>query len=145
MKVNEFQNKTKLIKYIKNLFVDSEVILIRGSTAKGKIKEFSDFDVEVYSNKLRKPYSEIILINKKPALISTYFYKYKKDEIAKEPENVLLIKGAYNSSTKPNNDKDTYSKKEELKRECQMVLDLMFQYLRNKNTDSLENIQKRIK
>ena len=143
--IKKFSNKKQVFNYLKELFTESNLILLRGSTAKELIKNFSDIDAEIYSNAIRKPYYEIIFVKDSPVLISAYFYKYKKGKKTKEPKNIKIIKGEYNKSIKPDFSKDSYNNKERIKRECQMAIDFMFKYLRTKNKKELEAIQRRIK
>jgi len=144
--MKKFNNKKKVFEYLKKLFSkDGKIILVRGSTATKFIRQFSDFDVEVYSSKLKKPYYEIAFVKNKPVLITVYFYKYNQGKKIKEPKNVKVIYGEYNSSIKPNFSKDTYTSKQKIKRECQLVTDFMFTYLRHKDKKDLMNINKKIK
>lgn len=140
-----FQNKKELFDYLIEKFSnESKIILIRGSTAKGNIKQFSDIDVEIYSDKLKKPYYNIAFVGKKLILISVYFYKFKDGKKIKEPKNVSIIYGEYNSEIKPDFSEDKYSPKEKIKRECQLLIDFFFKYLRHKNKKDLEPVEKRI-
>jgi predicted nucleotidyltransferase len=48
-----FNSKNSLFEYILSKHsTKKSVVLIRGSTAHGKIKEYSDLDVEIYSSKI---------------------------------------------------------------------------------------------
>jgi len=120
------------------------LILVRGSTATKSIKKFSDFDIEVWTNKPRKPYYEIAFVKEKPILISVYFYKYKEGKEIQEPPNIKILFGKYNDKIKPSFSKETYKHRRKIKRECQLVVDFFFKYLRTKNKKYLEPIQKRI-
>ena len=145
-RIKKFKNKIEVFNYLKKLFSkESDVILIRGSTAYGPVKKFSDFDVEVYSNKLKKPYYEIVFVKSNPTLISVYFYKYKKGKKTKGDKNVRVIYGEHNDTIGPDFSKDTYTHKQKIKRECQYITDFMFTYLRHGNKKELMNIHKRIK
>lgn len=147
-----FSNKKEIFTYIKKKFSkQSKLILMRGSTALNRPKKFSDFDIEAYKNKPKKPYYEIALLKQKPILLSVYFYKYKKGKKLKKPKNTKIIFGTYNKSVEKDFNaqkhfaKDSYTKKEKTKRECQLVTDFLFKYLRSKNKKYLEFVQKRIK
>ena len=142
--IKKFRNKEKVFDYLKKTFSKSKIILIRGSSAKKPIKNFSDIDVEIYSNNPRKPYYEIVFIRDMPVLISAYFYKFKKGDILKTPNNIKIINGEYNKSIKPDFSKEPYNNKEKIKRECQLAIDFMFKYLRTKNASNLKPIQRRI-
>ena len=118
--MKNFNNKKQIFEYlIKKFSKDSKIILIRGSTAKGKIKQFSDIDIEIYSTNLKKPYYEIAFVGRKIILISVYFYKFKEGEKTREPKNVKIIYGNYNNEIKPDFSKDRYSHKEKVKREAE--------------------------
>ena len=144
--MRNFKNKKEVFGYIVRLFKKkSKLILIRGSTAKSKLKIFSDIDAEVHGKNKRKPYYEIIFVNKMPVLISAYFYKYKEGKKEKAPSNLLILHGNYNNNIRPDFSKDNYNNKEKVKRECQIVIDFMFKYLRSKNKIYLEFVQRRIK
>ncbi len=144
--IKGFNTKEEIFKYLKKLFAQkSKIILIRGSSANREIKKFSDLDIEVYSEKLRKPYYEIAFLKNKPLLISVYFYKYKQGKKIKEPKNVKVLYGEYNNSIKPTFSKDKYNNKQKIQRECQLAVDFMFKYLRTKNKSNLEFVNRRIK
>jgi predicted nucleotidyltransferase len=145
----KFNNKNELFEYTKNKFKESKLILISGSTAYGKIKNFSDFDVEVYINNTKKPYYEIVFIKEKPILISIYFYKYKLGKDINPPKGIKVIKGKFNDKIDkkftPIYGEGKYTKNEKLKRDCQLITDFCFKYFRSKDKRYLEYIQKRIK
>ena len=144
--INKYKNKKDLYEYIeKKLSKNSALILIRGSTAKKKIKRFSDFDIEVYGKKIKKPYYEIALIKGKPILISAYFYRYKRGKKIKGPSNTKIIYGEYNDKINSTFSKDNYNQKEKIKRECQLITDFLFKYLRNKDVNNLNIVQSKIK
>lgn len=140
-----FQNKSEIYQYIKKKYPKANTILIRGSTTKKPIKKFSDFDIEIWGEKIKKPYYEIAFFKDKPILISAYFYKYRKGKEIKIPSGVKIIYGKYGNKIKPDFSEDFYNKEEEIKRECQLVTDFLFKYLRSKNIKYLNYIQKRIK
>ena len=144
-KMIKFKNKKEIFNYIKKKFIKDKLILIRGSAVNRKLKAFYDIDVEVYTHYIRKPYYEIIFLKRNPILISAYFYKYKKGKYTKETKNVKVILGNYNKNIKPNFKKDIYNNKQRIIRECQLVVDFMFKYLRKKDKKYINDIQKRIK
>ena len=140
-----FNNKREIFAYIKRKFSkESELILIRGSTATKSVKKFSDFDIEIYRKKLKKPYYEVVFLKEKPILLSVYFDKYKKGKKIQKPANVKVLYGEYNDKIKPNFSKDTYTHKQKIRRECQLLIDFFFKYLRTKDKKYLNSIQKRI-
>ena len=141
------KTKKDLFEYVRKIFAKkAEVVLIRGSTANGSVKAFSDVDVEVYvKSKLDKPYYEIILYNNSPLLISAYFYDYIEGKNARCQKNVKVLFGDFNDKIKPDFSKGKYLGKVKIKRECQLVVDFLFNYFRNKNKNSLESVQKRIR
>ncbi len=144
-----FKNKQQIFNYIKKIS-KGKLILIRGSTATKPLKNFSDVDIEIYSDKLKKADYEIVLVNKKIVLVTIYYYKYEKGREIKAPKNVKIISGGYNEGIEKSFNspehfaKDTYTQKEKIKRECQMVIDFMFKFLRTKNKEYLKSVQKRI-
>ena len=147
--ITNFRNKTELFEYLRKKFNESRVILIHGSTAHKPVKNFSDFDIEVYGKIIKKPYYELVFINRKPALLTALFYKYKIGEKKTTPQNVRIVKGEYTTTMenrKPQTmySEEAYNAKEKMKRECQLVLDFCFKYFRSKEILYLEYIQKRI-
>ncbi|MFH1211064.1 MAG: hypothetical protein V1645_04065 [archaeon] len=140
-----FTNKKEVLSYIKRKFSkESNLILIRGSTAYKNVKNFSDFDIEIWGKKLRKPYYDIAFIKEKPILISAYFYKYKKGRKTKVPQGTLIIKGQYNNKIIPDFSKDKYTNKQKIKRDCQLAIDFFFKYLRTKDKKYLTSVRRRI-
>ena len=143
--MKSFKDKTEAFHYIKNKFSNrSKVILVRGSTANGPIREFSDIDVEVYYDTLEKPYYELCFVGLKLVLISVYFYNYTRGKRIKHEKNVRVLYGKYNENLKPDFSKEEYTLEQSVKRECQMVVDSLFKYIRHKNKVDLERVQKRI-
>ena len=141
-----FKNKKEIFDYIKKKFEkESKLILIRGSASNKNLKKFSDIDVEVYSNKLKKPYYEIIFLKEKPILVSVYFEKYKTGKKIKESYNVKVLSGKYNNKIKPDFSKENYNNKQKIKRDCQLCVDFLFKYIRSKDKRYLEYLQKKIK
>ncbi|MBI4154833.1 hypothetical protein HY498_01965 [Candidatus Woesearchaeota archaeon] len=138
-----FKNKKEVFDYIKIKF-KGRLILVRGSTAFGKIRNYADIDVEIYTNNLRKPYYEIIFLNKKPVLLTVYFQKYKEGKLVKPPRNIKVLSGRFNKNIKPKFLKDKYNSKEKIKRECQLIIDFFFKYLRSKDKKYLKAVQKRL-
>ncbi len=150
IKIKRFQSKTAFFRYLRWKFADEQVILIHGSTARKPVKNFSDFDVEVYGNSIKKPYYEIVLIKNKPALLSTYFYKHSKGKKIFHPKNMRIIKGEYTDAIKNRKAHTLYSEgkynaEEKLKRQCQLVTDFCFKYFRSRDIKYLRYIQKRIR
>jgi hypothetical protein len=145
--VRRFKNKNLLFEEIKKDFTDSKIILIRGSTAFGKVKRFSDFDVEVYQNRKRKPHYEVIFVENKLTLLTIYFYKYNKGKEKRPPKEIKIIKGDnfFNNNIIPNFEKDKYTNNEKVIRESQLLLDFLFKYLRSNDEKYLTSVQKRIK
>lgn len=149
--MKKFKSKKRVFEYITKKFKkDSKLILIRGSTANGSIKQFSDIDAETYG-KLKKPYYEIIFVKNKPVLITVYFYKYQEGKRIKSPKNVKIVYGKYNNiiekrfNERSHFAKDTYTAEQKITRECQLAIDFMFKYLRSKDKKALESVQKKIK
>lgn len=149
MEFKRFNSKQGTLEYLLDKFKNEKLIVIRGSAAKKPLKEFSDIDVEVWAQTIRKPVYEIVFVKNKPILLSIYTYKYAEGEALTPPENVLVLKGEYNRevnriSTQGFGTKDRYTPEENKKRECQMVVDFMFKYLRHGKTEYLKSVQKRI-
>ncbi len=147
--IKKFKNKIELFKHLRKRFSENRIILIHGSTAHKKVKNFSDFDIEVYGKIIKKPYYELVFINRKPALLTTLFYKYQNGEKKTTPQNIRMIKGEYTNAIKNRKPHTMYSEgaynsKEKIKRECQLVIDFLFKYLRSKDIQYLRYIQKRI-
>ena len=141
----EFHDKQEVFDYvIKKFSKKNKLILIRGSTAKKPVKNFSDFDIEIWTNKLEKPYYEIAFVSGKIVLISIYFYKYKLGKKVDVPSNVKILFGEYNDQIIPDFSNDKYTNKEKIKRECQLLVDFFFKYLRRKDKKYLSSVQKRI-
>ncbi len=77
--------------------------------------------------------------------MTIHFYRYKEGDLCKPQEdNIRVLKGDYNVNIQPDFSKDTYSQEEKIKRECQLLTDFMFKYLRTKNQKYLQSVQKRI-
>ncbi len=95
--MKKFKSKEEVFDYIIKTFKDkyAEAIFIKGSTAHGKIKHFSDIDLEIITKKTRKPYYELALLKDKIFLISAYFYWRGKS--VKVPKNVKVLYGGYSS------------------------------------------------
>ena len=66
--------------------------MVRGSTATKHTKKFSDFDIEVWATKLKKPYYEIALIKEKRKrgcqLLVDFFFKYLRTKDKKYLQSV---------------------------------------------------------
>jgi len=143
--MHNFSNEEGVFEYIKkNYGKEGKLILVRGSTSTRPAKKFDDFDIEIWTNKVREPYYEIVLIKEEPILISVYFYKYKEGGDIQKPSNVKVLQGKYNCRIKPVFTKYTYTNKEKIKRECQLLTDFFFKYLRTKDKKYLRSVQKRI-
>ena len=139
-----FQSKDELFGYLVRKFKSgNNVILIRGSTAHGTLKQFSDVDVEIYE-KSRKPYYDIAFVGSKLILVTIYFYPYKAGKPCFFEDNVRVLYGEYNDNLKPIFKKDTYNSGEKTIRECQLLIDSFFKYLRTKDKKYLEAVKKRI-
>jgi hypothetical protein len=141
-----FKTKKQVYKYIINSFKKhSEVICIIGSSLSKPLKEFSDIDVNIFSKKHKKPYYEIIFLNKKPILLTVYYQEYVKGKKIKPPKNTKVIYGNYNNNLKPHFGKKKYPLKKRVTRECQLVTDFLFKYFRSRDKTYLEYTQKRLK
>jgi len=138
--MKQFNTKEKVFEHIKKKYsnLHPKGIIIQGSTAKGKIKDFSDIDVVVYSEESHKPDYELCCLNKKLVLITTYFYKAGR-EINQIPENTVVLEG--NCYEQIDIQKD-YTKEERGIRDNQMFLDFLFKYLRTKNEGFLDKLDK---
>ena len=135
-----FKNKKDVFNYLKKF---GKIVLVRGSTAKGRLKSFSDIDVEVYDKK-KKCFYELIFVKRKLILISVNYYDFKEGGKIKLPQNVVVLRGEYNSNLMPDFKQDKYNSKEKTKRECQLLLDFFMKYLRSKDKKYLKSVQKRI-
>ena len=145
MRINNFKNKSELFRYLIKKFIENEgTIILRGSMINKKIKNYDDFDLEMYTTTPRKPYYEVIFIEGKLCLISIWFGKYKISKSIEIPKDVKLIYGKSFSSMSYIKDKGKYSSEDKIKRESQAVIDWLFKYLRNKDLGSLYHVQKRI-
>lgn len=149
--MRSFIDKKEIFGYIKNKFSkESKLILVRGSTATKPAKKFSDFDIEVWVSKLKKPHYEIVFLKEKPILITAYYYKYKGGKEIQKPRNVKILFGVYNKEVDESLNspehfvRDKYTPKEKIKRECQLLVDFFFKYLRSKEKKYLQSVQKRI-
>src|SRR3989344_1308268 len=140
-----FKTKTEVFEYLKKKFMSNgKVIIVKGSTSYGAIKAFSDIDVNVYGEKLEKPYYELIFLKRMPVLISVYFNKYKKGKSIRPLDNMRVIYGRYNCNLISGSANEKYNPEQGVRRECQMVVDSLFKYLRHKDKKDLERVQKRI-
>lgn len=147
--IKKFGGKRRLWGYLKEKFKEAQVILIHGSAAYKPLKNFSDVDLEVYGGQVKKPYYEIVFIKNKPTLLTAYFYKYQKGEKKPPPWNIRIIKGEYTTAIEQRKPQTMYSEvkystEEKRKRECQLVADFCFKYIRSKEKLYLQYIQKRI-
>jgi hypothetical protein len=134
--IKSFKNKKEVFIYlIKKFILNEGTILLRGSMINEPVKDFCDFDLEIYTNKKLKPYYEIVFVNKKICLISIWFGKYRIGSQSKMPKKVKLIHGNYFSYMKGLSDKRSDS---------QHVIDWVFKYIRTKNMERLDWINKKI-
>ncbi len=150
VEIKKFQNKTTFFNYIQEKFKESKVILVHGSTAYKPVKNFSDFDIEIYGGSIKKPYYELVFVNNKPALLTVYFYKYQNGKKKLPPQKIRLIKGEFTDTIenrKPHTlySEGVYNLQERIKRECQLITDFCFKYFRSKERLYLKYVQKRIK
>lgn len=139
-----FKTKPEVFSYIRSKFSTKDVkgIAIVGSTAKGKIKNFSDIDVVVFSEKPFKPHYELCLIGSKLVLITIYFYKSGKE--INLPKNGKIVYGKYYSQIEHEGNLN-YDVKGRIKRDNQMFLDGLFKFLRTKDKQYLSWIDKYIR
>lgn len=139
--MKEFKSKTSVFEYISKKFKeqDTQGICVVGSTAKGKIKNFSDIDVVVFNKTGKKPFYELCLVNKKVVLITVYYYKAGK--IEKIPNNGKILCGNYFQQIEHKNDRK-YTLKQRTIRDNQMFLDGFFKFLRSKNKRYLDWVDK---
>ena len=141
-----FANKTAVFEHLKKKFAKgSKLIIVKGSTVTKPVRRFSDFDVEVWCKKPRKPYYEIAFVRAKAILISAYFYRYKEGKQAQTPPNTKILHGKYNSKIRTYFSKESYTPRQITTRECHLVADFMFKYMRSKDKEYLNAVQKRIK
>ena len=139
--MKQFKSKAEVFEYISNKFNSKNVkgIVIVGSTAKGKIKQFSDIDGVVFNKTGRKPIYELCLVNKKVVLITVYYYKAGKLE--KIPSNGKILYGDYFQQIEHKGDRK-YTSKQRAIRNNQMFLDGFFKFLRSKDKRYLNWIEK---
>ena len=138
--MKEFKDKKEVLDYIKKKYINANSVLIRGSSVKGLI-DFGDIDVEFYQDKPAKPEYELVLAASKLVLISAYPYKAGK-QIRDVPENVLLLKGNYHEQI---DNQEEYTKDERRVRDSQMLIDMLFKYVRTKDKNYLKSIEKYLK
>jgi len=147
--IKKFNKKSDIFNYLKNKFVEDDLIFISGSTAHRTIKNYSDIDLEVHGRKSKKPHYELIFLKNKIVLISVYFCKYNPGKKIHPQKNIQVIKGVYTDKIDKKFTKmyseGKYNQKEKIKRECQLILDFCFKYFRSKDKTYLGYIQKRIK
>lgn len=136
--MKSFESKKEVFDYIKRRYSKCDSVLIKGSSIKGNLKDFSDIDVEFYQNKPAKPEYELILVKSKIVLITAYPYKAGK-KLDKVPKNVLLLKGDFYEAKE--NHKE-YIEKERVIRNNQMFIDSLFKYLRRREKKQLKVIKK---
>ncbi len=145
-KIKTFKNKKEVFTYVVDKFANKKgTVILRGSLVSKPVKMYSDFDLEIYIKKPRKPYYEIVKVKDNLCLISIWFGKYKKGGKISSSKKILVLNGDYMDYMKYIPDKGFYFGKSKVKRECQGLIDWMFKYLRTKNNSTLEHIHKRIK
>ncbi|MDP1729133.1 MAG: hypothetical protein Q8L27_02950 [archaeon] len=143
--MKRFKTKEQVFRYIVQKFLkNSKLTLVRGSTARSPIKNYSDLDIEIYG-KRAKPYYEMGFVNKKLVLLSVYFYDFVEGKVIKAPKNVKVLYGRYNDSIKPDFSGDKYTSKEKIIREAQLAVDFLFKYLRRKDKLYLKFVDKRLR
>lgn len=139
--MKNFSSKKQIFEYLKNKFMKEDVtgIIIQGSTAFGKIKEFSDIDCVIFNKTKLKPYYELGTLNNNLFLISVYFYKPGKKKPL--PKNAISLFGNFYEEKEHKNNL-VYTKEEKEKRNNQMLVDLLFKYIRHKDKSLIKSIEK---
>ncbi len=146
--ISHFKNKEAVFEYtLRKFSKDSKIIAVTGSTARKPIREFSDIDINIWGKSIKKPHYEIIFVNKKPVLVSIYFYKYKRGKETSPPTKFRILYGKFNDNIELFQGMDAlkYNHKESIKRQCQLIIDFAFKYFRSKDEKYLGYIQKRIR
>ena len=145
MSINSFKSKTELYNYIKNKFYNSKMILLSGSMVSKKVKNFSDFDIEVHmpNGEKKRPYYELIFVSDKLCLLTIYFCKFREGKTIKPPIDKKVIFGNYNNNYRPSG-RNSYTVKQRIRRENQLILDIFFKYIRHREKKYLEWVAKRI-
>lgn len=149
--IHQFNSKKEIFDYILTFSkLNSDLVLIRGSTAKGNVKKFSDFDVEIYGQKEKFPYYEICLLKKKVILITIYFRKNIKGNKINPPEKIKILKGLYTDKIQKIfdmnwNKKEELTSKQKINRECQLIVDFLFKFLRTGSEKHIKLVQERLK
>jgi len=138
--MKHFASKKQVFEYIKKKFLKKDVkgILIEGSSVYKELNDFSDVDFVVFNKTKIKPYAEIILVNKKIVLITGYFYLAKKPK--KSDKELILYGEIFEEIEHKGNLK--YTKKERIKRDKQMFVDMLFKYIRSKKLNYLDSANK---
>ena len=136
--MRRFGSKQEIFNYLVRKFKNKNTksIIIRGSAATKKLRDFSDVDVEVYTNDLRHPYYEITCLRNNLVLLSVYFYKPLRK--VKKSKGKLLCGDYY----KPVQYKERYTKEERRIRDNQMLIDMLFKYARTRDKTYLKSIEK---
>lgn len=148
--MKKFKAKSDVFDYILEKFGDdAKTIIVRGSTANGKVKAFSDFDVEVYGKSSKYPVYEIHLCMGYPILISVYFYNYKYGSLIPKPANINVLKGSYTSGIdeifeKEIKKNDAYNANELVVRKAQLMMDFFFKFVRTGDEKYLEQVTKKM-
>ena len=143
--IRHFKDRGELSDYLVEKFIkDNGTVLLRGSMRENEVEDFSDFDLEIYMGEERKPYYEIAFVEGKIAVISIWFGLYKEGESGVVPEYIKVLHGEYMPYMGYIGDEGSYEGKDEVRRECQSVVDWLFKYMRNGDEECLLHVQKRI-
>ncbi|MGV8172175.1 MAG: hypothetical protein ACP5OA_05800 [Candidatus Woesearchaeota archaeon] len=149
--INRFNDRNSIHKYIISTFAKkSDLVLIRGSTAFGTIKPFSDFDIEIYTGKSRNPFYEVVLYKDYPILLTVYYYKFEKGLEHIIPKNIHVLQGKYTNQIerifqREINKKGQYNGKDLIYRKCQLNMDFFFKYMRSKDDKFLQHVNKKLR
>jgi hypothetical protein len=149
--IKQFNTREDIHKYLVNTFSKpSDLVLIRGSTAFGKIRSYSDFDVEIYSKSIKNPFYEIIFYKNHPVLLTIYFYSYSKGKDILPPKNLNVLQGVYNDKIEEIFQREIskegqYNGKDLIARKCQLNIDFFFKFMRSKDSKFLEKVNNRLR
>jgi len=138
--MREFKDKEEVFEYIREKYSNADSVLVKGSSVKDLV-DFGDIDVEFYQDKPAKPEYELVLAEGKLLLISAYPYKAGKQK-KDVPENVLLLKGNYPEQIE---NQEEYTPSERKLRDNQMLIDMLFKYMRTKDKKCIKSIEKYLK
>jgi len=149
--IQRFNDRNSIHKYLLRRFAKkSDLILIRGSTAFGIIKPFSDFDIEVYTGKSRNPSYEIVIYKNNPILLTVYYNRLEKGENCIVPKHINVLQGRYNDQIerifqREINKKGQYIGKDLIARKCQLNMDFFFKYMRSRDDKFLQHVNKKLR